>query len=121
MTETSHDIIPFNSTNRNNATVGKPMENTVKTRDNGSGGEPPMDDKYVTHKELELSNEKLSHQIDNRFAEINQRLSDIELKINDIKNTTNSNKEKVNWLLYTAIGGIVVSVLTTIISNLLTK
>lgn len=88
---------------------------------NGNGGEPPMDDKYVTHKELELSNEKLSHQIDNRFAEINQRLSDIELKINDIKNTTNSNKEKVNWLLYTAIGGIVVSVLTTIISNLLTK
>lgn len=94
---------------------------SFKDDNNGSGGEPPMDDKYVTHKELELSNEKLSHQIDNRFAEINQRLSDIELKINDIKNTTNSNKEKVNWLLYTAIGGIVVSVLTTIISNLLTK
>ena len=100
-------------------------------------------DKYVTHEELELSKEKLSHQIDNRFSEVDKRFNDIELKMdkqfndaelktdkrfnhlelemNDIKNTANANKEKINWLLYTAIGGIVISVLTTIITNLLTK
>lgn len=118
------------------------LSHTSKSSDNSGGGEPPMD-KYVTHEELELSKEKLSHQIDNRFSEVDKRLNDIELKMNkqfidaelktdkqfndlelkmnDIKNTANSNKEKINWLLYTAVGGIVISVLTTIITNLLTK
>lgn len=96
------------------------LPNKSQSSDNSGGGEPPMD-KYVTHEELELSKEKLSHQIDNRFSEVDKRFSDIELKMNDIKNTTNSNKEKINWLLYTAVGGIVISVLTTIITNLLTK
>lgn len=108
-------------------------------RDNSNGGDPPMDNKYVTHQELELSNEKILHHIDNKFAEINNNFVDmqrqmdgrfnevdkqfnkLELKINDVKNTANHNKEKINWLLYTAIGGIIISVITTIISNLLTK
>lgn len=91
---------------------------------NGNGGEPPMD-KYVTHEELEkatdklnskidLSTEKILHQMDKRFNEI-------ELEIHDTKNTAQNNKEKINWLLYTAVGGIVISVITTILSNLLTK
>lgn len=98
-----------------------------------------MDNKYVTHQELELSNEKILHHIDNKFAEINNNFVDmqrqmdgrfnevdkqfnkLELKINDVKNTANHNKEKINWLLYTAVGGIIISVITTIISNLLTK
>ena len=99
---------------------------------NGNGGEPPMNNKYVTHQELELSNEKLLHHMDNKFAEMQQQMNqrfnevdkhfnNLELKVNDVKNTANNNKEKINWLLYTAIGGIIISVITTIISNLLTK
>ncbi len=111
---------------------GQLVEASNKKSDNSGGGEPPMDNKYVTHQELELSNEKLLHHMDNKFAEMQQQMNqqfnevdkhfnDLELKVNDIKNTANNNKEKINWLLYTAIGGIIISVITTIISNLLTK
>lgn len=96
-------------------------------------------DKYVTHQELEANTEKLLHQMDNKFAELRQDLNkefrsidkrfndvdkqfnNIEIKTNDIKNTANSNKEKINWIFYTAIGGIVISVITIIISSLITK
>lgn len=108
------------------------MKKPSRLSDNNGGGEPPMDNKYVTHQELELSNEKLLHHMDNKFAEMQQQMNqrfnevdkhfnDLELKVNDVKNTANNNKEKINWLLYTAIGGIIISVITTIISNLLTK
>ncbi|WP_288627857.1 hypothetical protein [uncultured Lactobacillus sp.] len=123
---------------------GQLVEVSNKRRDNSGGGEPPMDkDKYVTHEELDhaidnisskidLSTEKLLHKMDNHFAEmqnqmdkrlneVDKHFNDIELKVNDVKNTANNNKEKINWLLYTAVGGIVISVITTIISNLLTK
>lgn len=111
----------------------KDLNRSSKLSDNnGNGGEPPMDNKYVTHQELELSNEKLLHHMDNKFAEMQQQMNqrfnevdkhfnNLELKVNDVKNTTNNSKEKINWLLYTAIGGIIISVITTIISNLLTK
>lgn len=110
----------------------KDLKKTSRLSDNNGGGEPPMDNKYVTHQELELSNEKLLHHMDNKFAEMQQQMNqrfnevdkhfnDLELKVNDVKNTANNNKEKINWLLYTAIGGIIISVITTIISNLLTK
>lgn len=111
----------------------KDLNRSSKLSDNnGNGGEPPMNNKYVTHQELELSNEKLLHHMDNKFAEMQQQMNqrfnevdkhfnDLELKVNDVKNTANNNKEKINWLLYTAIGGIIISVITTIISNLLTK
>ena len=111
----------------------KDLNRSSKLSDNiGNGGEPPMDNKYVTHQELELSNEKLLHHMDNKFAEMQQQMNqrfnevdkhfnDLELKVNDVKNTANNNKEKINWLLYPAIGGIIISVITTIISNLLTK
>ncbi|AAR27349.1 putative protein [Lactobacillus prophage Lj928] len=110
----------------------KDLKKPSRLSDNNGGGEPPMDNKYVTHQELELSNEKLLHHMDNKFAEMQQQMNqqfnevdkhfnDLELKVNDIKNTANNNKEKINWLLYTAIGGIIISVITTIISNLLTK
>lgn len=127
------NVIPFNKNNDSN------------------GGEPPMDNKYVTHKELELSNEKLLHHIDNRFNEMDKHFNKLELEINDVKNTTNAdindlknttnasindlknttnanindvkntantNKEKINWILYSVIGGIVISVFTTLLTNL---
>lgn len=110
----------------------KDLKKPSRLSDNNGGGEPPMDNKYVTHQELELSNEKLLHHMDNKFAEMQQQMNqrfnevdkhfnDLDLKVNDVKNTANNNKEKINWLLYTAIGGIIISVITTIISNLLTK
>ena len=111
---------------------GQLVEASNKKSDNSGGGGPPMDNKYVTQKELVLSNDKLLHNMDYKFAEMQQQMNqqfnevdkhfnDLELKVNDIKNTANNNKEKINWLLYTAIGGIIISVITTIISNLLTK
>lgn len=118
------------SKNLNPCPIG--LKKPSRLSDNNGGGEPPMDNKYVTHQELELSNEKLLHHMDNKFAEMqqqmNQRFNEVDkhfnnlkLKVNDVKNTANNNKEKINWLLYTAIGGIIISVITTIISNLLTK
>ena len=126
-----NNLIPFKiATSSNEAKIGEPVDIYSKTLDNnGNGGEPPMDNKYVTHKELELSNEKLLHHIDNRFNEMDKHFNKLELEINDVKNTTNANindvkntadtnKEKINWILYSVIGGIVISVFTTLITNL---
>ena len=63
----------------------------------------------------------MNKQFNDAELKTDKQFNDLELKMNDIKNTANSNKEKINWLLYTAVGGIVISVLTTIITNLLTK
>ncbi len=93
-----------------------------KINHNNGGGEPPMDkDRYVTQKDLDLHTEKMLRHMDQRFDEMDKQLNKMELEIHDVKNTANNNKEKINWVLYTALGGIVISVITTIISNLLTK
>lgn len=92
------------------------------TLDNNGGGEPPMA-KYVTHEELnhvadkldskiDLSTEKIMHQIDNKF-------SALDLKINDVKDTANSANTKVNWILgilASIIAGIIVAAITKILS-----
>lgn len=92
---------------------------------------------------IDLSTEKILHHIDSKSNETEQHISDLELntdkhfsdlelktdkrfnklelEINNVNNTAKNNKEKINWLLYTAVGGILISVITTIISNLLTK
>ena len=138
------NIISFSNAKSADIIQCTPVEKTSRKRDNKGGGEPPMDkDKYVTHEELghaidnvsskiDISTEKILHRMDNHFAEmqnqmdkrfneVDKHFNDIELKVNDVKNTANNNKEKINWLLYTAVGGIIISVITTIISNLLTR
>lgn len=133
------NIISYNDAKSANIVQGTPVEKINKKSDNDGTGGGNMNDKYVTHEELELSNEKLLHHIDIKFAEMQQQMNhhfnevdkrfndgdkhfnELEVKVNDVKNTANNNKEKINWLLYTAIGGIIISVITTIISNLLTK
>lgn len=46
-----------------------------KSRDNSEdGGGNNMDDKYVTHTELELSNEKLLHHMDNQFNRLGNKI-----------------------------------------------
>lgn len=111
------NIIPFNSTDLNNASVGKPVEHTIKKRDNGNGGEPPMDkDKYVTHGELELSNEKILHHMDNKFAEMDRHFAELNNNINEVKNTANFANKKVDWVL-----GILASIVVGIIVAAITK
>ena len=89
-----------------------------KTEHNSGGGEPPMDNKYVTHEELNLTTEKILHQMDNRFNEtdkkidngfanvdnkfenINTKFENINTKFENIN--TKFEKQKV-WFLTTAI------------------
>lgn len=63
----------------------------------------------------------LEEKTDTRFNENDKKFNQIRLDLNDVKNTANSNKEKINWLLYTVVGGIGISIITTIVSNLLTR
>lgn len=96
---------------------------TLTKKGNGDGGNTMDNDKYVTHEELnhavdnlsnkiELSSEKILHQMDNHFHDLKENIS-------NVKSTANENKEKINWILYTAVGGIIISVVTTIITNII--
>lgn len=75
-----------------------------KTEHNSGGGEPPMDNKYVTHEELNLTTEKILHQMDNRFNETDKKIdngfANIDNKFENIN--TKFEKQKV-WFLTTAI------------------
>lgn len=51
----------------------KDLKKPSRLSDNNGGGEPPMDNKYVTHQELELSNEKMLRHIDNKFADMQSK------------------------------------------------
>lgn len=82
------------------------------------GGEPPMDkDKYVTHQELELSNEKLLHHIDNRFSEMDKRFNALDKKLDKMSANTDLKFEQVNtkfekqkvWIITTGISIIAAS------------
>lgn len=110
------------------------IDTPFQTRDNSSnGGEPPMDkDKYVTHEELELSNEKILHRMDNQFAElrqdlnkefrnIDQRFNDVDRHFNDVDKrfeqvNTKFEKQKV-WFYGTGIA--IVSFTVAILSFLI--
>lgn len=90
-------------------------------RDNSNGGEPPMDNKYVTHQELELSNEKILHHIDNKFAEMDKRFAEIDKKIdlNTEKVNTKFANQKV-WIILTLISVFASAAgIITFISNIL--
>lgn len=99
---------------------GNTIDQSSNFRDNGNGGEPPMDkDKYVTHTELELSNEKLLRHIDNRFAEMDKRFAELNNNINDVKNIANFANKKVDWvlgILASIVAGIVVAAITKLFS-----
>lgn len=63
----------------------------------------------------------MQHQMDQHFNDVDKQFGNVKLEVNDVKNTANNNKEKINWVLYTVIGGIALSIITTIITNLLSK
>lgn len=60
------------SKNLNPCPIG--LKKPSRLSDNNGGGEPPMDNKYVTHQELELSNEKMLRHIDNKFADMQSKM-----------------------------------------------
>ena len=90
---------------------------------NGNGG-GNMNDKYVTHQELDTNTEKILHKMDNRFDDlthkIEQQFSDIKLNINDTKHEAHSSNWKANWILG-ILSGIIVTVVATAIINLINK
>lgn len=84
----------------------------AKQRDNDSnGGGNNMDDKYVTHTELELSNEKLLRHMDEHFKQVDDHFNQLEKKMDANKADTDLKFEKVNakfaeqknWFYGTAI------------------
>ncbi len=89
-----------------------------KSVDNdGNGGGNNMDDKYVTHTELELSNEKLLHHIDKRFNQLENKI-DSNKANTDLKfETMNTRFQEINtkfenqkvWFYVTAIGIVTAS------------
>lgn len=109
--------------NRARGNPSPSMEHSEKVSDNKGGGEPPMDkDKYVTHEELELSNEKLLHHMDNRFNEMNKqmdkRFNDLSLQINNVNNEAHSANWKANWIfgiLATVVASIIVAAITKLL------
>lgn len=83
-----------------------------KSRDNSEdGGGNNMDDKYVTHTELELSNEKLLRHMDEHFKQVDDHFNQLEKKMDANKADTDLKFEKVNtkfaeqknWFYGTAI------------------
>ena len=97
-----------------------------KPRDNnGNGGGINMNDKYVTHTELELSNQKLLREMDKRFDRLERKMdankADTDLKFENVNAkfesiNTKFEKQKV-WFYGTAIG--IVTATCTIIGLLL--
>lgn len=90
-----------------------------KPRDNNSsGGGTNMNDKYVTHTEIELSNEKILRHIDDHFNQLEKKIdankTDTDIKFESIN--TKFEKQKV-WFYGTAIG--IVTATCTIIGLLL--
>lgn len=63
-----------------------------KTSDNNGNGGGNMDNKYVTHTELELSNQKLLRHMDEQFNKLDKKLD-----ANQVKNDIKFEEQKV-WL-----------------------
>lgn len=97
-----------------------------KSVDNdGNGGENNMDDKYVTHTELELSNEKLLRHMDEQFSKLEKKMDANQSETNLKFERTNTKFESLNtklekqkvWFYGTAIG--VVTATCTIVGFLI--
>ena len=108
----------------------KDLNRSSKLSDNnGNGGEPPMDNKYVTHQELELSNEKMLRHIDNKFADMQSKMdnkfANMQNQFRDIDKKIDLTNEKINtkfekqkvWFYGTGIA--IVSITCTIIGFLI--
>lgn len=87
-------------------------DNTISIKDfqpgyNSGNGGGNMDDKYVTHQELELNNEKILHQMDNRFNDVDKRFNEIDKYLIKLDTRMDSTEKTLNWL----IGGVILSII----------
>lgn len=120
MSKKDNVIIPTAFTDVNHADPGTLPTNRHISDNDGTGG-GNMNDKYVTHEELELSNEKILHHIDNKFAEMDKRFAEIDKKIdlNTEKVNTKFANQKV-WIILTLISVFASAAgIITFISNIL--
>ena len=114
---TSGNVVSLNSKR-----VDKPVY-PIDNGDNGGGGN--MNNKFVTHTELELSNQKLLRHIDEKFNQLEKKIdanqSETNLKFENINTKfqevdTKFEKQKV-WFYSTAIG--IVTATCTIVGFLI--
>lgn len=78
-----------------------------------------MSDKFVTHNELKLSNEKILHEIDNKFHEQDKHVIKLEAKLDNLTSQIQNNNQKIDKILDWLVGGILIGIITTLLTNLL--
>lgn len=95
--------------------------NISKKIKNVESGGKDMSEKFVTHNELELSNEKILHEIDNKFHEQDKHVIRLEGKLDNLTSQLQNNNKKIDRLLDWLVGGILIGIITTLLTNLLLK
>lgn len=94
-----------------------PVDTPTHFNDNDSdGGEPPMA-KYVTHEELELSNQKILREMDKQFNSLDKKLDKMSANTDIKSEQINTKFEQVNtkfekqkvWFFTTGISIVVAS------------
>ncbi|APU45320.1 hypothetical protein [Limosilactobacillus fermentum] len=119
-----HKIISMNKSQPGKRS-GSSLDISYSSHDNNGRGDGKMNDKFVTHTELELSNEKLLRHIDEHFKQVDDHFNQLENKMDANKADTDLKFEQVNtkfeeqkvWLYGTAIG--IVTATCTIVGFLI--
>lgn len=104
MNNQNKDIIPF--TNNKNIVLPR------KPRDNDGGGDGTMDNKYVTHTELELSNQKLLRHVDEQFNQLDKKLDANQAETNQKFENVGTKFESINTKLEKQKNDLVSAMLT---------
>lgn len=85
-----------------------------KKQDNNGNGGGTMDNKYVTHTELELSNERLLRHMDERFSNLEKKIDDNQAETNLKFEGVNTKFKKQKLWFYTTSIGIVTATCTIV-------
>lgn len=102
------------------AKESKISDSNISIKNDESGGKE-MSDKFVTHNELKLSNEKILREIDNKFHEQDKHVIKLEAKLDNLTSQLQNNNKKIDKLLDWLVGGILIGIITTLLTNLLLK
>jgi len=119
--ETNDNIITLDNAKKDKINYSQDLPIDKSEYYNSKDGGNNMNNKYVTHTELELSNEKILHKIDNHFNEQDKHFIKIENALEVQNNKIQDTDRKVNKIYDWIIGGFVLTVLTTIISTIITN
>lgn len=71
-------------------------------------------DKYVTHPELDASNEKILQHMDQQFAKMDQQFNDMKIQLTEVKDQGKFTDQKINWVL-TILGAVIATIVATLI------